>query len=237
MSTDPLDVLMAVDDLLHHPAAPSDIEKALVVLKKHAKQKLLLSYFAKALVLGGKYQAALEKADEAVADQKSSAWPRFWRAAALVGLGADAKQWVPELKLAYKGDRDVAKEAMAQPVFDTVRGSAEFLSAIGQKKGAAGPSVEVARLIKLATHGEPFDLWAAASTLGKHQDQPSIIDAKLNALEAICEDLDEHGEANLAEYGNKSPVFFHKALKAEKTARKALGKARSAFTVGLEVAE
>jgi hypothetical protein len=56
-----------------------------------------------------------------------------------------------------------------------------------------------------------------------------VIDAQLFALEAILEDLDEHGEANLDQYGDHPVAFFVAEVEAARAARERLGETRSAF--------
>lgn len=233
MAVDPFDVMIDLDDLLSRGASSADVTKALALLKKHGRQKMLLSYYAKALVLAGQFAEALKKADAAIADEPSASWPHLWKAAALVGTGAKSSQWAPSLKKAYQGDKDVAGEALAQPVFAAVRTDAAFLSAIGRGASAPKLSADLQRLVKLA-QGEPWPLYQATTKLSKHADQASVLDARLYALDAIVDDLDEHGDVNLADAGGKPPAFYRDAQLEAKRARKLLGRKKSAFTLALE---
>lgn len=228
MAKDPLVLLLEVDELLSYPASPASVKKALTFLKKHEREKLLRSYWAKALVLSGQPEEALVMVDDALAFSEA-AWPHFWRAAALVMTGARPATWAKELRLAWRGDKDVAAEALRQPAFEAVRGNAAFLAAIGRKPGEAGPSAAVMKLVALAEDAEPYALFKAASKLAKEKDQASVLDAQLRALGDICDDLDEHGDANLDLYGNQPASFFRAARTKAKAARKALGRDRSAF--------
>ena len=225
-----MDLLLDVDALLAHPVSPKNLAAAFAVLEKNNKEKLLLSYWAKALVLAGKPEAALAKVEAALASSGLESWPYFWKAAALVQQGASPKAWAPALKVAFKGDRDVAKEALQQPAFEGVRESAAFLAAIGRKTGVPTVAREVKKLIAMAEDGvEPWPLFKAAAKLDAHADQASVLDAKLFALKAIVEDLDEHGDANLDMHGGRPEAFFREALKNAKAARKKLGRTKSAF--------
>jgi hypothetical protein len=225
MATDPFEVLMEVEALLQHPASAKNVEKAHALLAGH-DEKMLLSTTAKVLVLLGRPDEALVKCDEANAYSSSLSWPRFWRAAALVMKHEPATRWVPELAAAFKGDRSVAREALRQPAFESVRGSAAFLEALGRGKDLAP---EIARLVELSEDAEPWTLWLAASELSAHGDQASVHDAKIFALEVILEDIDEHGEANLDQYGDQPVAFFVDQVTAARAAREKLGDTRSAF--------
>lgn len=225
MATDPFDVLMEVEALLHHPASPQNVAAAHGLLAGH-DEKMLLSTAAKALVLLGRPDEALVKCDEANAYSSSLSWPRFWRAAALVMKHEPATLWAPELAAAFRGDRSVSKEALRQPVFESVRDSAAFLEALGRGKDLAP---EIARLVELSEDAEPWTLWLAAVELAGHGDQRSVLDAKIFALEAILEDIDEHGEANLDQYGDHPVDFFVEQVTTARAAREQLGNTRSAF--------
>ncbi|XXF76129.1 hypothetical protein P2318_24125 [Myxococcaceae bacterium GXIMD 01537] len=234
------EMMMEVDDLLHS-GDKEDARKALALLKKRnakvQKNPSLLGYLAKAQLLSGDAKAALASAEKAIAmDTLGRAWGHFWRAASLAVLDQDRKEIFASLSTAYSRDEDVAAEALRQPAFETLRDEPAFLKAI-KRQPARSLDTKLSRLLKLALADEPFKLYQAASKLvDTHEDLASVLDALVDSLTGIVDDLDEHGDANLDDYGRRkiSPDTFRAELREAKAQRKALGRKKSAFQVMLE---
>jgi tetratricopeptide (TPR) repeat protein len=198
---DSFDVMMKVDDLIDKGKAQEGLDLVAPYLEKDSDDILLLQAKGKCLLNLGDAKGAFEQFDKATKNPFDAAYPYFWRGAAFGKLGKK-KEMFEDLARAIARDKDAAREAVQSWGYMQWLDDPEFLETI-DAPGNPTLSPVVMDLVALQNEDEWFGVFETAiDNIDNKEDPLSILDAGIEALEIITEDIEEHGEANLNMYGD-----------------------------------
>ena len=234
-----MDVLTKVDDLLH-AGNPENLAEAVKLLLPFSDQDAdSNAYLAKAYVLAGKTSLAIAAADKLISAKAHLnvgtwyRWGYFWKAAAFA-VEMKKTEMLDSLSKAYEVEKDMRKHAISTRQFKPFHEDPAFLSLLGLP---TRPTLEApfSDMVRYLSSGRPFQSYELSKAYlekkgssvsnGASDEVLSALDAIVRALEIITEDLDEHGDANLEDYGagKISVETFHSEHEAYKAKRAALG--------------
>lgn len=241
---DSFDVMMKVDDLIDNGKAQEGLDLVTPHLEKNPDDILLLQAKGKCLLNLGDTKGAFELFDKATKNPFNAAYPYFWRGAAFGKLGKK-KEMLADLALAMARDKDAAREAVSSWGYKQWLDDPEFLEAIHAPSNPTLSPV-IMDLVALQNENEWFGVFETViENIDYKEDPLSILDAGIESLEIITEDIEEHGEANVSMYGDGkyTKEQFQEYLKEFKKKRSELaqpdqlspyGIARSRHKLGLD---
>lgn len=199
--------LIEIDNLLH-TASSEDLEKAIAMLTPVVVDDAeAYPYLAKAYVLARRPKLAIQAAESMVTARKTKLadfwirWAYFWRATAHAQL-QEREKALEFLAKAYAIDKDIQAQAISRLEFQPYFEDREFLSLL-ELPPCPKLDVDLQNFVKLINQSRYAEAFAYGMELHSrpHPDQASVVDGLLRVLEIIVEDIDEHGDANVAEFG------------------------------------